>query len=66
MICAGKSLPVICTEIVLRLRSLPPLYVNLDISQNYFRCRINPDIAAAFGVNAMSPADETSKAVEIL
>ena len=57
---------MICTEIVFRLRSLPPLYVTLDISQNYFRCRINSDIAAAFGVNAMSPADETSKAVEIL
>ena len=64
---AGKSLPVTCTEIVLRLRSLPPLYASMGLSQNYFRFRINPDITAAFGSNIESPNDETkSKAVEIL
>jgi glucose-6-phosphate 1-dehydrogenase len=64
---AGKSLPVTCTEIVLRLRSLPPLFKNLNLSQNYFRFRISPEITAAFGTNVMSPTDDTSsKAVEIL
>jgi glucose-6-phosphate 1-dehydrogenase len=64
---AGKSLPLTCTEIVLRLRSLPPLYASMDLAQNYFRFRINPEITAAFGTNIMSPADDTkSKAVEIL
>jgi glucose-6-phosphate 1-dehydrogenase len=64
---AGKSLPLTCTEIVLRLRSLPPLYASMDLAQNYFRFRINPEITAAFGTNIMSSADDTkSKAVEIL
>jgi glucose-6-phosphate 1-dehydrogenase len=64
---AGKSLPVTCTEIVLRLHCLPPLYASMGLSQNYFRFRINPDITAAFGSNIESPDDETkSKAVEIL
>jgi glucose-6-phosphate 1-dehydrogenase len=39
----------------------------MDLAQNYFRFRINPEITAAFGTNIMSPADDTkSKAVEIL
>jgi glucose-6-phosphate 1-dehydrogenase len=38
----------------------------MDLAQNYFRFRINPDITAAFGMNMVAPEDETkSKVVEI-
>jgi len=64
---AGKSLPVTCTEIVVRLRRPPTMYANLPLNQNYFRFRISPDITVAFGLNVMSPVEETvGDAVEIL
>jgi glucose-6-phosphate 1-dehydrogenase len=64
---AGKALPVTCTEIVVRLRQPPTMYAHLSLHQNYFRFRISPDIAVAFGLNVMSPAEETAgDAVEIL
>jgi glucose-6-phosphate 1-dehydrogenase len=64
---AGKSLPVTCTEIVVRLRRPPSMYGNQALKQNYFRFRINPDISVAFGLNVMSPTDEGfGQAVEIL
>ena len=64
---AGKCLPVTCTEIVVRLRQLPTMFEDLHLNQNYFRFRISPDITIAFGLNVMSPAEETVGApVEIL
>jgi glucose-6-phosphate 1-dehydrogenase len=64
---AGKSLPVTCTEIVIRLRKPPTMYANLSLNQNYFRFRISPDITVAFGLNVMSPAEDiVGDAVEIL
>jgi glucose-6-phosphate 1-dehydrogenase len=65
---AGKLLPVTCTEIVVRLRQLPTMYTNLSLNQNYFRFRISPDIAVAFGLNVMSPVEEKTlgQAVEIV
>jgi glucose-6-phosphate 1-dehydrogenase len=64
---AGKALPVTCTEIVVRLRQPPTMYAHLPLHQNYFRFRISPDITVAFGLNVMSPAEETvGDAVEIL
>ncbi len=64
---AGKSLPVTCTEIVIRLRQIPTMYTHLSLNQNYFRFRISPDITVAFGLNVMSPAEEKTlgNAVEI-
>jgi len=64
---AGKCLPVTCTEIVVRLRQLPTMFEDLHLNQNYFRFRISPDITIAFGLNVMSPTEETVGApVEIL
>ena len=64
---AGKSLPVTCTEIVVRLRRPPSMYGNQALKQNHFRFRINPDISVAFGLNVMSPEEEgLGQAVEIL
>jgi len=64
---AGKSLPVTCTEIVVRLRRPPSMYGNQALKQNHFRFRINPDISVAFGLNIMSPVEEgLGQAVEIL
>jgi glucose-6-phosphate 1-dehydrogenase len=64
---AGKSLPVTCTEIVVRLRRPPTIYGNQTLSQNHVRFRINPDISVALGLNVMSPIDEgLGQAIEIL
>jgi len=56
---AGKNLPVTCTEIQVRLRKPPTMYHNYDLRSNYFRFRISPDVVSAFGVNTVSPVDES-------
>ncbi len=56
---AGKNLPVTCTEIQVRLRKPPTMYNNYDLRSNYFRFRINPEVVSAFGINAVSPVDES-------
>jgi glucose-6-phosphate 1-dehydrogenase len=56
---AGKCLPVTCTEITLRLRRPPTMFRNFDLKSNYCRFRISPDIVLAFGLNAISPDDES-------
>src|SRR6266498_1375378 len=50
---AGKSLPVACTEIVVRLRQPPIVFPTCSRAQNYYRCRVSPDVTAAFGVTVM-------------
>jgi glucose-6-phosphate 1-dehydrogenase len=50
---AGKSLPVTCTEITLRLRKPPTMFRDFDLKSNYCRFRISPDIVLAFGINAI-------------
>ena len=47
---AGKSLPVTCTEIMVRLRRPPPVFPTCNPAQNYFRFRVSPDITGAFGL----------------
>jgi len=56
---AGKCLPVTCTEITLRLRQPPTMFRDFDLKSNYCRFRISPDIVLAFGLNAISPHDES-------
>jgi glucose-6-phosphate 1-dehydrogenase len=56
---AGKSLPVTCTEITLRLRQPPTMFRDYDLKSNYCRFRISPDIVIAFGLNAISPENES-------
>jgi glucose-6-phosphate 1-dehydrogenase len=54
---AGKSLPVTATEVVLRLRPSPRLFPAHTPSANYFRFRVSPEVAVAFGVTVMDAED---------
>jgi glucose-6-phosphate 1-dehydrogenase len=64
---AGKSLPVTCAEIMVRLRKPPTMYKQYDLKSNYIRMRISPDVAIASGVNITSPVDDSkSELVEQL
>ena len=54
---AGKSLPVTCTEIMVRLRKPPRVFSDAVLVSNYFRFRINPDNTIAFGLTAMDPEE---------
>lgn len=56
---AGKSLPVTCTEILVRLRKPPTMYDSTEIKSNYVRIRISPDIVFALGMMIVKPNDET-------
>lgn len=60
---AGKNLAVTCTEIVVRLRKPPTMYNHYDLKPNYFRFRISPNVEAAFGLNIVSPANESANQV---
>jgi glucose-6-phosphate 1-dehydrogenase len=57
---AGKSLPVTCTEILVRLRKPPRVFETCFPVPNYFRFRINPDNTIAFGLTSM---DEDEKMI---
>jgi glucose-6-phosphate 1-dehydrogenase len=54
---AGKSLPVTCTEVVVRLRRAPKIFPACPGAPNYFRFRISPEMNLAIGVTVMDPAD---------
>lgn len=56
---AGKSLPITCTEILIRLRQPPTMFKHFDLDSNYVRLRISPDIVLAFGLNVTSPVEES-------
>jgi glucose-6-phosphate 1-dehydrogenase len=55
---AGKSLPVTCTEVVVRLRRPPTVFPIPSPSPNYFRFRISPDVSGAFGLTEMDPEEK--------
>jgi glucose-6-phosphate 1-dehydrogenase len=56
---AGKSLPVTCTEVVVRLRRPPPIYQQgAQVDSNYCRFRISPDVTLAIGANVIAPGQE--------
>ena len=64
---AGKSLPVTCTEIVVRLRRPPTVFPTCSPAANYFRFRISPDVTGAFGLTVMDPDDKMiGQSVELL
>ncbi len=64
---AGKSLPVTCTEVVVRLRRPPTLYPGFSPSPNYIRFRISPDVTIAFGLMVLDTGEKmTGQAVELL
>jgi glucose-6-phosphate 1-dehydrogenase len=62
---AGKCLPVTCTEVLVRLRRPPTMFVNASLEQNYCRLRVSPDMALAVGINVLAP-DGKSAAAELL
>src|SRR5438309_7660444 len=55
---AGKSLPVTCTEVFVRLRKPPLMYEGVQIESNHLRFRISPEITLAIGANVMAPGEE--------
>src|SRR5204862_7350022 len=55
---AGKSLPVTCTEIVVRLREPPIVFPTCCRSRNYFRFRVSPNVTAAFGLTVMDQQEK--------
>lgn len=55
---AGKSLPVSCTEVLVRLKRAPSVYARADAPVNHARFRINPDVTLALGANTIAPGDD--------
>src|SRR5262245_36129178 len=54
---AGKSLPVTCTELVVRLRRAPKIFPTRAGLPNHFRFRISPDQTIALGTTVMDDED---------
>jgi glucose-6-phosphate 1-dehydrogenase len=64
---AGKNLPVTCTEVVGRLRKPPIVVRDSDLSQNYLRFRISPEMTIAMGVTVLASGEEMKgEAVEMV
>jgi glucose-6-phosphate 1-dehydrogenase len=64
---AGKCLPVTCAEIVVRLSQPPTMFEQFNLTPNYFRFRISPEVTLAFGMNVISPGEDTvSQSAEMI
>jgi glucose-6-phosphate 1-dehydrogenase len=64
---AGKSLPVTCTEVLVRLRLPPTIFPSCSPAPNHLRFRVSPDVAIAFGATVMDPAEKMiGQPVELL
>ena len=64
---AGKSLPVTCTEVTVRLRPAPRIFASCPGIPNHFRFRIGPEVAIALGATVMDAEDkEVGQRVELL
>ncbi|HJT20891.1 MAG TPA: glucose-6-phosphate dehydrogenase [Nitrospira sp.] len=55
---AGKCLPVTCTEILVRLRRPPAVFLRSSSTPNYFRFRISPEVTIALGTTVMDEAEK--------
>jgi glucose-6-phosphate 1-dehydrogenase len=55
---AGKSLPVTCTEVVVRLRRAPRVFPAAAGEPNHLRFRISPETTLALGTNVMDAEDK--------
>jgi glucose-6-phosphate 1-dehydrogenase len=55
---AGKCLPVECTEVLARFRLPPTVIPSNNLTQNYLRFRISPDVDLALGAAVMAPGEE--------
>ena len=54
---AGKSLPVTCTEVIVRLRRAPKIFPACTGVPNQVRFRISPEVTLAIGVTVMDAED---------
>jgi len=64
---AGKSLPVTCTEVTVRLRRAPRIFPSCPGVPNHFRFRISPEMTIALGTTVMDMEDkEIGQQVELL
>ncbi len=64
---AGKSLPVTCTEVIVRLRRPPTVFPASVPIPNYYRFRISPVVVGAFGMTVMDAEDKgVGESVELL
>ncbi len=64
---AGKSLPVTCTEILVRLRRPPKVFPTCSPAPNHVRFRISPEVSIAFGLTTMDQEEKTiGQSVELL
>jgi len=54
---AGKNLPVTCTEVIGRFRKPPAVIPESDLSQNYLRFRISPEMTIAVGTTVMGSTE---------
>jgi glucose-6-phosphate 1-dehydrogenase len=52
----GKCLPVSCTEVFVRLRQPPPVYLAAPPA-NYFRFRLGPEVTIAVGATVKRPGE---------
>jgi len=55
---AGKLLPVTATEVVVKLREPPRLYVDAEPPANYFRFRVTPTLIIALGAVVKVPEQD--------
>jgi glucose-6-phosphate 1-dehydrogenase len=64
---AGKSLPVTCTEVLVRFCHPPEIYSHTALPANYLRFRISPDITIALGMQALDETDAMAgRSVELM
>ncbi len=64
---AGKSLPVTCTEVNVRLRRAPKIFPDCSGVPNHVRFRISPEMTIALGATVMDPEDRmVGQQVELL
>jgi glucose-6-phosphate 1-dehydrogenase len=47
---AGKCLPVTCAEVVVRLRRPPTVFPGVNLTPNWLRLRISPEVTIALGM----------------
>src|SRR6201991_1693651 len=64
---AGKSLPVTCTEVIVRLRRPPSIFPLCFLSPNSCRFRLSPDVTMPIGATVMDGDDkEIGEQTELL
>jgi glucose-6-phosphate 1-dehydrogenase len=64
---AGKSMPVTCTEALVRFRQPPAIYSAAPQPANYFRFRISPDVVIALGMQVLDEGEAmTGESTELM